>query len=101
GGPVILRNPYGVIAVNPAQYPNVNYQAAMAYIGFLTSPGGQTMIEEYTANGSQLFFPNALAEDPDFAQYVPEGYSTEAAAKLTPPDKRYLSWVDQQVPANY
>lgn len=101
GGPVILKNPYGVIAVNPAKYDDVNYQAAMAYIGFLTSPLGQSQIGNYTANGSQLFFPNALAEEPDFAQYVPEGYSAEAAAKLTPPDKRYLSWVDQQVPGEY
>ncbi|MDX1746059.1 MAG: substrate-binding domain-containing protein, partial [Halobacteriales archaeon] len=28
GGPVILKNPYGVIAVNPAKYDDVNYQAA-------------------------------------------------------------------------
>ena len=101
GGPVILKNPYGVIAVNPAIYDDVNYQAAMAYIGFLTSPQGQSLIADYTANGSQLFYPNALAEEPDFAQYVPEGYSVEAAAKLTPPDKRYLSWVDQQAPGDY
>lgn len=74
GGPTRLKNPYGVLAVNPTIHPQVNYQAAMAYIGFLTSPRGQTMIENYTANGSQLFYPNALAEDPDFAQYVPEGY---------------------------
>lgn len=74
GGPTRLKNPYGVLAVNPAVHPQVNYQAAMAYIGFLTSPQGQAMIENYTANGSQLFFPNALAADPDFAQYVPEGY---------------------------
>jgi len=74
GGPTRLKNPYGVLAVNPTIHPQVNYQAAMAYVGFLTSPRGQTMIENYTANGSQLFYPNALAEDPDFAQYVPEGY---------------------------
>ncbi len=74
GGPALLKNPYGVIAVNPAVHENVNYQAAMAYVGFLTSPQAQSMIADYTANGSQLFFPSALAEGPDFAQYVPEGY---------------------------
>lgn len=74
GGPDLLKNPYGVIAVDPARHPNVNYQAAMAYVGFLTSPQGQSMIGDYTANGQQLFFPNALAEAPDFAQYVPRGY---------------------------
>jgi len=71
GGPALLKNPYGVIPVNPAVHDRVNYQAAMAYVGFLTSPQGQTIIEEYTANGAQLFFPNALASEPQFDQYVP------------------------------
>ncbi|MFT4957413.1 MAG: tungstate transport system substrate-binding protein [Halobacteriales archaeon] len=101
GGPVLLKNPYGVMAVNPGQYDDVNYQAAMAYVGFLTSPKGQSMIENYTANGSQLFFPNAISEEPDFAQYVPQGYSVEAAQQLSPRDKQYLYWVETQVPADY
>jgi tungstate transport system substrate-binding protein len=71
GGPVLLQNPYGVIPVNPAVHGHVNYQAAMAYAGFLTSPDGQAMIANYTANGSQLFFPNALSPEPNFQQYVP------------------------------
>ena len=78
GGPELLANPYGVIAVNPAVHDNVNYDLAMAYIGYVTSPQGQEVIEEYTANGEQLFFPRALSEDPDFQQYVPEGWSGES-----------------------
>jgi tungstate transport system substrate-binding protein len=101
GGPVLLKNPYGVIAVNPAVHPNVNYQAAMAYVGFLTSPEVQTMIENYTANGSQLFFPNAVAEDPSFDQYVPQGYTAEEANSLSADDERFLNWVETQVPADY
>jgi tungstate transport system substrate-binding protein len=101
GGPVILKNPYGVMAVNPAKYDNVNYQAAMAYIGFLTSPQAQTMIENYTANGSQLFFPNAIAEDPQFGQYVPQGFTASEAASLSRADKRFLYWVESRVPAEY
>ena len=101
GGPVILKNPYGVMAVNPAKYDDVNYQAAMAYIGFLTSPQGQQLISDYTATGSQLFFPNAIAEEPNFQQYVPQGYSAEEAATLSRHDKKYLHWVDSQVPADY
>ena len=101
GGPVILKNPYGVMAVNPAKYDDVNYQAAMAYIGFLTSPKGQEMIANYTANGSQLFFPNAIGEEPNFGQYVPQGYSAEAAESLSTRDKQYLHWVDTHVPADY
>lgn len=100
-GPVILKNPYGVMAVNPAKYDDVNYQAAMAYIGFLTSPQGQSMIEDYTANGTQLFFPNAISEQPNFQQYVPQGYSAERAESLSRRDEEYLYWVEQKVPADY
>jgi len=97
-GPAILRNPYGVIPVNPAVHDNVNYQAAMAYVGFLTSPEGQSIIGDYTANGSQLFFPNALAEEPDFAQYVPQDYGGTSAAREK---ARFQHWVDQVVPDDY
>ena len=72
GGPEALMNPYGIVAVNPAVHENVAYDLAMAYIGFLTSLEGQRIIEEYTVADEQLFFPEALAEDPNFDQYVPE-----------------------------
>jgi len=101
GGPVILKNPYGIMAVNPAKYGDVNYQAAIAYIGFLTSPQGQSMIENYTANGSQLFFPNAIDEEPNFGQYVPQGYSAEQAQRLSRRDKQFLYWVENEVPTAY
>jgi len=101
GGPLLLKNPYGVIAVNPALHTNVNYQAAMAYVGFLTSPQAQSVIGNYTANGSQLFFPNALTEDPDFAQYVPKGYDGGGTAALTPVDPRGLHRVERTVPMEY
>lgn len=74
GGDPVLMNPYGVIAVNPAKYPSVNYSMAMAYIGFVTSPRGQEVIGNYTVKGEQLFFPNALSEEPNFSQYVPTDY---------------------------
>ncbi|WP_435552883.1 substrate-binding domain-containing protein [Natrinema sp. CGMCC1.2065] len=74
GGPELLANPYGIMAVNPEIHGDVNYQLAMAYIGFVTSPEGQAVIEDFTANGEQLFFPEALSADPNFRQYVPEGW---------------------------
>jgi tungstate transport system substrate-binding protein len=77
GGPKSLSNPYGIMAVNPAVHENVNYTLAMAYIGYITSPEGQERIEEYTANGEQLFFPEAVSEDPNFEQYVPEGWRSD------------------------
>ncbi|WP_435152606.1 substrate-binding domain-containing protein [Haladaptatus sp. DFWS20] len=100
-GPVILKNPYGVIPVNPAKHDNVNYRAAMAYAGYLTSPKAQKLIDNYTANGSQLFFPNALSKKPNFGQYVPQGYSAQQAKALSREDKEFLSWVEQEVPADY
>jgi tungstate transport system substrate-binding protein len=77
GGPESLSNPYGIMAVNPAVHENVNYTLAMAYIGYITSPEGQERIAEYTANGEQLFFPEALSKDPNFDQYVPEGWRSD------------------------
>ncbi|MFW6153150.1 MAG: substrate-binding domain-containing protein [Halobacteriota archaeon] len=74
GGSDLLANPYGIIAVNPGVHADVNYDVAMAYIGFLTSRAGQDLIEGYTVDGEQLFFPKAVAADPNFAQYVPEGW---------------------------
>ena len=74
GGDPVLMNPYGVIAVNPAKYPSVNYSMAMAYIGFVTSPKGQEIIGDYEIKGEQLFFPNALSEEPNFSQYVPADF---------------------------
>ncbi|MFD1513757.1 substrate-binding domain-containing protein [Halomarina rubra] len=97
-GPAILRNPYGVIPVNPAVHDNVNYQAAMAYVGYLTSPEGQSAIENYTANGSQLFFPNALSEEPQFGQYVPEDYDGSSEAREV---ARFRHWVDTVVPEDF
>jgi tungstate transport system substrate-binding protein len=78
GGPEILSNPYGVMAVNPGVHDNANYDLAMAYIGWITSPGAQQAIADYQMNGEQLFFPEAVSEDPNFQQYVPEGWSSDS-----------------------
>lgn len=61
GGDHFLLNPYSVMAVNPAKYPNRNYALAMAYIGFLTSPQTQQRIENFRIGNEPLFFPNANA----------------------------------------
>jgi tungstate transport system substrate-binding protein len=74
-GPEILANPYGIMAVNPGVHEDTNYDLAMAYIGWITSPGTQSAIADYQVNDEQLFFPEAVSEDPDFGQYVPEGWS--------------------------
>ncbi|MFQ5893196.1 MAG: substrate-binding domain-containing protein [Nitrospinota bacterium] len=55
-----LANPYGVIAVNPARHPHVNYVMAMAFIGWLTSPEGQKIIGAFRKGGKTLFHPTAV-----------------------------------------
>jgi tungstate transport system substrate-binding protein len=55
----LLLNPYGVIAVNPYKYPHVEYEYAMALIGWLTSPKCQKMIGKYRVKENLLYHPNA------------------------------------------
>ncbi len=57
-----LSNPYGIIAVNPAKHPHVNYVLAMAYIGWVTSPEGQRIIRGFGKEkfGQPLFIPVAV-----------------------------------------
>jgi tungstate transport system substrate-binding protein len=77
-GPETLANPYGVMAVNPGVHENVNYDLAMAYLGWLTSPGAQEAISNYRVDGEQLFFPKAVSKEPNFQQYVPDGWSSNS-----------------------
>jgi tungstate transport system substrate-binding protein len=53
-----LRNPYGVIAVNPARHPHVNFTGARKYIEWITSPEVQQMIGQYAVQGKTLFHPS-------------------------------------------
>lgn len=55
-----LRNPYGVIAVNPARH-RVNFAGANALIQWLVSPRAQNAIGAYRIGGAQLFTPAANA----------------------------------------
>ncbi len=59
-GDPLLYNPYGVIAVNPARHPQVNYIKAMAFIGWLTSPECQKLIGNFKKEGEVLFYPDAI-----------------------------------------
>ncbi|MFX1574076.1 MAG: substrate-binding domain-containing protein [Promethearchaeota archaeon] len=57
-GEDLLLNPYGVIPVNPVLYPHVKYFSVCRFIGFLTSPYGQTLINAYKKNNAILFHAN-------------------------------------------
>ena len=58
-GDDVLKNPYGVIAVNPQKHPGVHIEEANAFIEFITSEEGQNIIRSYKKNGQSLFVPNA------------------------------------------
>jgi tungstate transport system substrate-binding protein len=61
-GDPTLFNPYGIIAVNPARHPSVNYIMAMALIGWVTSQEGQRIIADFGKGkyGAALFYPDAI-----------------------------------------
>jgi len=54
-----LFNPYGVIPVNPAKHPHMQFEDAEKFANWLTGPQGQAAIAGFKVNGQQLFFPNA------------------------------------------
>ncbi len=72
-----LFNPYHVMIVNPSKHPNINYEVAMLYVAFVTSPYGQRIIYDYGIKfmidpntkriikgiGRRLFFPTAIDEE--------------------------------------
>jgi len=54
-----LRNPYGVIRVNPDRHAHVEAQAARQLLDYLTSPAGQARIAAFRKDGKVLFHPNS------------------------------------------
>ncbi|NMC27021.1 MAG: solute-binding protein [Syntrophomonadaceae bacterium] len=57
-----LLNPYGVIAVNKAKFPNVDMDGANLFINWITSEKIQKLISEFGKDkyGGSLFFPDAV-----------------------------------------
>ena len=53
-----LFNQYGIIAVSPNKYQNINYVWANTYIDWITSKKGGELINNYKISGQQLFFYN-------------------------------------------
>lgn len=60
-GDPILFNPYGVIAVNPARYPDISYDLATRFINWLTSVETQELIGSFGIEefGQPLFVPDS------------------------------------------
>ena len=58
-GDSVLFNPYGIIAVNPKRYPDINHTGAQALIDWITAEHGQQLIGEFNVAGFKLFTPSA------------------------------------------
>jgi tungstate transport system substrate-binding protein len=52
----ILLNPYGIIAINPAKWPQTNVAGARALMDFFTGAEGKALIQSYKIGGEQCFF---------------------------------------------
>jgi len=55
-----MFNPYGVIAVNPKRYKDIDYKGAMNFISWITSTPTQKLIGDYRIHGQVLFTPDAM-----------------------------------------
>jgi tungstate transport system substrate-binding protein len=51
-----LRNPYGVLVVNPALHPHVKVALATKLADWLTGPEGRAAIEAFRVEGQPVFF---------------------------------------------
>lgn len=58
-GDARLHNPYGIIAVNPKRYPDINHKGASELIKWITSDTAQQLIGDYRISGTRLFIPSA------------------------------------------
>ena len=58
-----LFNPYGIIAVSPKKYPDLNNAGAKSLIKWMTSNKGQTMIGDFKVSGKVLFTPSAKTKE--------------------------------------
>lgn len=63
-----LLNVYHVITVNPAKWPKVNYDGAIAFLKFMIEPSTQEVIGKFGVDkyGQPLFTPDADKKDSDF-----------------------------------
>ncbi|UCC55785.1 MAG: substrate-binding domain-containing protein [Gammaproteobacteria bacterium] len=52
-----LKNSYGIIAVKPERFPEVNYTSVQRLIDWFSSTGARELISAYRVDGEQLFYP--------------------------------------------
>lgn len=64
-GDPLLRNPYGVILVNPARHPHVKAELGQRFIDWLRSDAGQMRIAAFRMQGEVLFHPVRQVASPE------------------------------------
>lgn len=69
-----LRNVYGVIALNPERFKDINYAAAKRFIDWLQSPAASAIIDGYSIGGQGLFHSLSPADQ------TPAGAQPQLAA---------------------
>lgn len=57
-----LRNPYGIMVVNPEKNDQIREDLAQAFVDFIISAEIQTKIQDFKVSGEQLFYPLRLPE---------------------------------------
>jgi tungstate transport system substrate-binding protein len=62
GGQNLMLNVYNVYAVNPAKFPSVNLQGALAFLDFMTSRAFQDAIARFPSRQRPGFFPAAFPQ---------------------------------------
>ena len=77
GAPDLL-NPYALIAVSPAKYPDVNLAGAQKLIAWMTSARARELVTSFKVGGEQLF---RLIDD------MPAAGSGKPAEGSPPPGK--------------
>ena len=58
-----LRNPYGIMVVNPQKHPGINGQVAQAFVDFVISIEAQQLIRDYKIEGERPFHPLWLLDE--------------------------------------
>jgi len=64
-----LRNPYGIIVVNPTKHPAVRADLANALVDYLVSANVQKNIQSYQIEGESLFYPLRLPNSKKAASF--------------------------------
>jgi hypothetical protein len=62
GGRNLMLNVYNVYAINPAKYPSVNLQGALAFLDFMTSRAFQDAVARFPSRQRPGFFPAAFPQ---------------------------------------